>query len=160
MAVMTNLLLRRDSAASDVTLVPKTDRPFPSWRTDVDGESELQAITLDAQWEKMKSGKTRVNVKLNKPIMEVVPAGTVNASGVQAAPRVADIETISVTMITSSRGTQTTRADLLRLMVHLLSGASSVTATYHNPATAAVDTYKGSTSPLVFGLIHQLMPGG
>lgn len=160
MAVMTNLLLRRDSAATDVTLIPKTDRPFPSWRTDVDGESEYQAITLDAQWEKMKSGKTRVNVKLNKPIMEVVPAGTVNASGVQAAPRVADVETISVTMITSPRGTQTTRADLLRLMVHLLSGATSVTGSGASPVGGAVDVFKNSTAPLTYGFVHQLMPGG
>lgn len=160
MAVMTNLLLRRDSAATDVTLVPKTDRPFPSWRTDVDGESENQAITLDAQWEKMKSGKTRVNVKLNKPIMEVVPAGTVNASGVQAAPRVADIETISVTMITSPRGTQTTRADLLRLMTHLLSGANSTAGSGYSPKDGVVDAFKSTMAPITYGLVHQLMPGG
>lgn len=159
MPAMTNLLLKGDASATDIALVPVSDVPFPKWRTDVDGESELQATKLDVQWERLKNGKTRVNVKLVKPIMEVIPSGTVTAAGVAAAPKVADEEFISVTMMCSPRGTQSTRAELLRLVSHLLSGATSVTATGMNPSLTTVGAFKGSTAPVVYGLVHLLFPG-
>lgn len=159
MPAMTNILLRSDAAAVDHTLIPVRDIPFPSWRTNEDGVPVTGQKRLDLQFETLKNGKTKVNFKVGLPIMEVIPAGTVGASGVQAAPQVADEDSFSGTFFLSPRGTQTTRAELMRVVAHLMMGATSVTGTGVNAATAAVGAVKSSTSPLHYAVVNLLFPG-
>jgi len=159
MPQMTTILLKKDDA-SDVTLVPVSDTPNPHWRTNISGIAAAGQVRLEEKAEEMKNGRVRVNVKLTLPIMEVVPSGTVNAAGFQAAPIVADEEAISMTAYFSPRGSNETRADLVRMFAHLVSGATSVSGGSAYPQSSTADTFRdvSSASPAPYGLVNLLWP--
>lgn len=159
MPAMTPLLLKNEDGTTDSTLQPVRDVPFPHWRTNTDGYPTAGEERLEVQYETLKNGKVKVNVKLVKPILEVVPAGTVNSAGVQAAAQVADEDAISCTFFLSPRGTQSTRAQLMRHFVHVLSGASSTTATQVQPVSGTANAWKTSALPIPYAIINLLFPG-
>lgn len=160
MPAMTSILLRKDSDNTDAVFFPVRDVPFPHWRTNVSGMTEAGQSRIESQFEKQKNGKTRVNVKIIKPIMAVIPAGTVNAAGVQAGPTVVDEESVSVTFFLSPSGTDATRAELTRMLAHLMSGGGSTTGQVA-PVTGSADTYKVASSAYVvpYAIINLLFPG-
>lgn len=152
------LLLKKDTG-TDVTYFPVSDRPVLQWRTNVSGVSDLGQSRLEIKEELMKSGVKRVNIKIEQPIMEVIPSGSVNAMGVQAGPHVAGSDSISITGYFSSRGTNITRADLLRQAAQLLAGAGSATG-LNIIVNSTADTYKsaGAANVVPFGLVNGLWP--
>lgn len=156
---MDNLLLKRDDG-TDVTYYPISDRPILQWRTNVSGVSVEGQARVEIQTEDMKSGKTRANMKIVQPIMAVIPSGSVNAAGIQAAPTVVDEDAISITFYAGKQGSNETRADLVRQAAHLLSGAGSTTT--QNIAVSAVtaDLVRDSANTRVvpYGLVNLLWP--
>lgn len=162
MPAMTNVLLRSDvDGTSDNTFLPVRDFPNPHWRTNVAGVPIRGQKRLEFQSDVLKSGKTKVNLKLVHPIMEVIPAGTVNSSGVQAGASVADDESVSVTFFLSARGTGDTRAELLRGLAHLCTGARDTSGTLIHPVTAGAHAYRdaAATSAIPYGIANLLFPG-
>lgn len=162
MPAMSNLLLRKDAdGTTDVTLYPVKDFPFPVWRSNDPSLPLAGQMRLELSFETLKSGKIRVNHKLTKPIMAVIPAGTVNSSGIQAAPEVVDEESISTTYFLSPRGNHDTRAELLRFNAHLEIGASATTGDGNNPAVAVANAYKNASSSKMvpYSLVNLLFPG-
>jgi len=155
---MTSILLKRDDGL-DITLFPVSDTP-PTWRSNISGISNGGQVLLKAQYEELKNGRMKVNVKLDVPIMEVIPTGSVAASGFQAAPTVADVESISVTFYLSKRGSNETRADLYRMFAHLLIGAGSTSGQYIFPGNGLADTYRDIASGYVapYSIVNLVLP--
>lgn len=160
MPSMTNILLKKDDG-TDNTYYPVTDRPSPHWRTNVSGIGDSGQARLEFQTEKMKNGKTRANLKVTQPIMEVIPSGSVNAMGIQAAPMVADEESVSITFYLSPRGTNETRADLFRQVAHLLQGAGANTTMNLVVSGVTADVIRdcAAASPVPYGIVNLLWPG-
>lgn len=159
MPAMTNLVVKDDNA-TDVTFVPVKDVPFPEWRTD------NYALPLEGQprfsmaWETLKDKSMRVNAKLVVPVMEIIPAGTVDASGRQAAAAVAFADTYSFTAITNKRSTNENIADGARMFLSFLCGATQTASSGYTPnGTSPADTFLNATSPVLYGMIHRLFPG-
>lgn len=162
MPAMSNLLVRSDvDGTSDITFYPLKDNPFPQWRTNISGTPLLGQSRIETQWENLKGGAMRINVKVIKPILEVIPAGTVNSSGVQAAPMVADDEFVSVTWKVSPRGSNDTRAELQRWVAHLLVGASGSTGVGISPVAGGAHAFRDvvSSSPVPYAISNLLFPG-
>lgn len=163
MSVMTNVLLRSDvDGTTDHTFYPVRDVPFPHWRTNVDGLPLSGQKRIESQFEVLKNGKTRVNVKIINPIMELIPAGTVNSAGVQASPRVADEESISITWFLSDRGNQDTRAELQRMVAHLMAGANATSGGFTTPVGGVAHSFKNvaPASVIPYAIANLLFPGG
>lgn len=163
MPTMANFLLKRDDG-TDVTYIPVSDTPFPNWRTNTSGVGESGQNRIFLQYEKItkgaNAGKTRVNIRLVQPIMEVIPSGSVAASGFQAGPTVADEESVSLTFFLSPRGTNETAADLLRQFAHLIIGGSSSTGSAIGPNYTTADTYRDASTvyTLPYGIVNRLFP--
>lgn len=158
-----NILLRKDDA-TDVTFLPVGDvnnNGVIEWRGNVTGlgleaqQRIIQRVSRDA-----KTNRVRVNIQLTQPIMEVIPSGSVAANGYQAAPRVADTDSISVTGYFSSRGTNETRADLARMIADLICGAGSTAAQVVLPTSASIDIYRDCTQGYLvpYGFVNLLFP--
>lgn len=161
MPAMSNILLSRDvDAATDITLYPVKDDPFPNWRSNVDGVSTEGQSSASMMWQEGKT-ESKVNIKLSLPIMEIIPAGSVDATGRTAAPKVAGVDSFSGTFFLSNRGTQSTRAELIRAVCHLLCGAASTADAGADPTTAASGTFKtiASTRPIPYAIVNKLYPG-
>lgn len=163
MGAMTNLLVRSDvDGTSDLTFLPVRDTPFPHWRTNASGLPITGQKRVETQFETLKNGKVKVNIKVVNPIMELIPAGTVNSSGVQAAPMVADEDSFSGTFFLSPRGSTDTRAELMRMVAHLLVGAGVTTSTILNPVTAGAHAWRDVAAagyPVPYSIINLLFPG-
>lgn len=159
MPSMSNIILRKDDA-TDVLYVPVSDTPFPHWRTNFSGVPMHGQARLEVKTETMKNGNVRVNIKLAQPIMEIIPSGSVGASGIQAAPAVADEEVISMTFYASQRGSNETRADLLRQFAHLIAGAGATSGSIVAPPSATADTYRDVAVgiPVIYGIVNLLWP--
>lgn len=162
MPQMTNMLVRSDvDGLANHTFIPARDVPNPLWRTNVAGIPVIGQSTYEVQWEAMKNGKTKVNCKLAVPIMEVVPAGTVNSEGRQAGPAVADLESVSCTFFFSPRGTTDTRAEIVRMFMGIMQGASNANGGGTSPITGAAHAYRDvvNTQQVPYGLVNLLFPG-
>lgn len=162
MPQMSNILLRSDvDGLTDHVLYPVRDIPFPSWRENVSGLPIAGQGRLEVQNETMKDGAVRVNAKIVKPIMEIIPAGTVNSAGVQAAPAVADTEWASVTFRLSPRGTGDTRAELMRMLAQLICGAGSTSGAMLSPTAGPAHAFRDTTDirPLPYAIANLLFPG-
>lgn len=158
MPAMTNLVVKDDNK-SDVTFVPVKDVPFPEWRTDIPGLPLEGQPRFSMAWEALKDKSLRMNAKLVMPVMEVIPAGTVDASGRQAAAAVAFTNTLSFTAITSRRATNENIADAYRMMLHFLSGATSAADNSLGVAWSDAGGFEAATAPIPYGFIHRLFPG-
>lgn len=158
MPAMSTIAVKRDDG-TDVTFQPISDSPH-LWQTRFSGLPLDGQTALEVKTEQMKGGKLRVNIKLSQPLMEVIPAGSVNASGVQAAPAVADSDVASLTFYLSPRGSNETRADLVRMLAHILSGAGTGSGATLAPQSSVADSFRDATSAslLPYGLINLIWP--
>jgi hypothetical protein len=157
MPAMTNLLVKDDGTPTEFTLIPVTDSPWPYWRAavanvPVDGQPRL---TLSQ--EKVKSGDYTVRLKLEVPVMETLGASGTSA-GYVAPPAVAYTMVGIATMFAPSRSTTADRANLLRMMVGILQGASSTTNTGTLANNAAADAWKNSVLPVTQAFVSLLLP--
>jgi hypothetical protein len=159
LGAMTNLLVKDDTTTTVVehTFVPITDTPNPFWRASSATAPLEGCPRLNLTSERLKSGDYKLTAKLELPVMETLGAsGT--AAGYVAPPMVAYVNTGIFTMFVSSRSTLADRANVLKLMVGVLQGASSTTATgVLNQATAA-DGFKNSTLPVTQFFTNLVLP--
>lgn len=148
MGAMTNLLVKDDAATPvEYTFRPVTDTPIPFWRTAIANVPLEGQMRLYISAEKLKGGQTKVTTKLEVPVMETLGASGTSA-GYVAPPKVAYTNTFFGTAFVDGRSTVADRANLLRLGVGLMQGATSTTATGTLANNAAGDVWKNSTAPV------------
>lgn len=146
MADMSNLLVKDDTGA-DVTFYPVSNaNQNLVWRANVasvpiEGQPKITAV-----WERIKSGDWRLSYKLEVPAMETV--GTAS-SGYQASPKVAYANVAILTIFASRRSTVTERANLVRMITHLIQGAGSVTAGGVDAKAVTASLMSGAADTLV-----------
>jgi hypothetical protein len=158
MGAQTNLLVKDDATAPvEFTFIPVTDTPKPFWRTSIVGVPLAGQMRLYVSAEELKSGQTKVAVQLDVPVMETLGASGTSA-GYVAPPKVAYTNSFYGTMIMDSRSTIADRANLLKLVMGLLQGATSTTATGTLANTAAGDAWKNSTAPLPLAFTQVVIP--
>lgn len=149
MGAMTNLLVKDDTTGTVVehTFVPVTDTPNPFWRA-MTASTPLEGCPrLTVSSEKLKSGDYKLTAKLELPVMETLGAsGT--AAGYVAPPAVAYVNSGILTIFANKRSTQSERANVLKLLAGIASGASSTTATGILDQSSAADAWKNSTLPI------------
>jgi len=148
MSAMTNILVKDDAATpKEWTLIPVGDDP-PAWRandTAIPLMGQPRLTVTDP--EQLKSGDWKVTAKLEVPVMETLGASGTSA-GYVAPPSVAYVTTYIFTMFASSRSTLTDRANGLKMMIGVLQGASSTTATGVLANTAAGSAWASSVLPI------------
>jgi hypothetical protein len=158
MAAMTNILVKDDAATpKEFTLVPITDTPDPVWRAN-DASTPLEGQPrLTCSAEKVKSGSWKLTVKLEVPVMETLGASGTSA-GYVAPPKVAYVTPIITTMFVDGRSTIADRANALKMMVGVLQGSSSTTATGTLANTAAGGAWAASTLPIPLFFTGVVLP--
>ncbi len=159
MSAMANILVKDDTVTTrqEFTLVPVTDTPSPIWRSQIAGVPLEGQILLTLSDEVVKSGAYKMTAKLEVPVMESLgTAGT--AAGYVAPAKVAYVNTGIFTMYSNKRATTQNSADLLAMMVGLLQGASSTTATGILSQTSAGNAFVNSTLPIVDAFVKKVKP--
>lgn len=159
MPAMTDILVKDDTVTTPVefTLQPVTDTPMPLWRTavaNVPVEGQIRMTFDVADW---KSGGFKTTMKLEVPVMETLGASGTSA-GYIAPPKVAYTNTMIVTSFSDRRSTTQDRANLLKLCVGLLQGASATTATGVLANTSTGNAFVNSVLALPFAFIRLLKP--
>lgn len=148
MGAMTNLLVKDDASTPvEFTLKPVTDTPNPLWRSMVSGVPLAGQIRFQTSMEQLKSGDWKISAKLEVPVMETLGASG-SSAGYVAPPKVAYVDTGILTLFANPRSTTDDRANLLKLMIGLLQGGSSTTATGILANTAAGNAWKSSVLPI------------
>jgi hypothetical protein len=159
MSAMTNLLVKDDTTGTVVefTFVPVSDTPNPHWRTNVSGVPLEGQNRLTVSYDKVKSGDYKATCKLEVPTQETLgSSGT--AAGYVAPPKTAYVTTGIFTLFYSPRSTVEDRANTVKLLVGLLQGATSTTATGTLDQASAADAWKSSTAPITQFLISGILP--
>jgi hypothetical protein len=148
MAAMTNLLVKDDTTTTrvEITFVPVTDTPKPFWRAQISGVPFEGQPTIEMDSTTLKSGDRKFAMKLDVPVMETLGASGTSA-GYVAPPAVAYTNTYYVSAVMSKRSTTSDRANALSLIVGILQGATSTTATGTLDQASAADAFKSSTAP-------------
>jgi len=146
MAAMTNLLVKDDAnPLVEQTLVPITDTPEPFWRSQMAGVPFEGQIRLTQSVVQQKNGSHKITAKLEVPVMETLGAsGT--SFGYVAPSKVAYVSTAILTMFADKRSTIADRSNCLKMMIGLIAGASSTTATGTINGASAADVVKNSTA--------------
>lgn len=146
MAAMTNLLVKDDAnPLVEQTLVPITDTPEPFWRSQMAGVPFEGQIRLTESVVQQKNGSYKITAKLEVPVMETLGAsGT--SFGYVAPSKVAYVTTAILTMFADKRSTIADRSNCLKMMIGLIAGATSVTATGTINGASAADVVKNSTA--------------
>ncbi len=159
MAAMTNLLVKDDTtgAVVEYTFRPVTDTPIPFWRTAIANVPLEGQMRLYVSAEQTKGGQTKVTTKLEVPVMETLGASGTSA-GYVAPQKVAYVNTFFGTCFVDARSTTADRANLLKLGVGILQGASSTTATGVLSQSSAADAWKNSTLPFPLAHINIELP--
>lgn len=160
MANMANLLLKKDDG-TDVTYLPIAESPSLFWRTNVSGVGAGGQSSVTIQRDgKLKNGGKRTNVKLSLPVMEIIPSGTVNNMGYQAAPKVAGSVTLSLTVYEDPCVTNEVLADALRQFAHLMIGGRDTSGGGVSPMTVTADTYRDAVAGYIvpFGIVNGIWP--
>jgi len=158
MGAMTNMLVKDDATSPvEITLIPMTDTPNPFYRAATAGVPFEGQPRLWLSEELVKSGAYKRVMKLEVPVMETLGASGTSA-GYVAPPKVAYVDTIIVTMFADARSTTADRANLLKLGVGLLQGASSTTATGTLTNATAGDGWKNSTGHLPQFFTQGILP--
>jgi hypothetical protein len=158
MGAMTNLLIKDDATAPvELTFVPVTDTPSPIWRGAIAGVPLGGQPVITISQEIVKSGAYKFTLKLEVPVMETLGASGTSA-GYVAPPKVAYVNTGIVTMFADARSTIADRANLLKLLIGAIQGASSVTATGVLANTAAGDAWKNSVLPVPLFFTQGVLP--
>jgi hypothetical protein len=154
---MTNLLVKDDATTTEFTLLPVTDTPSPLWRANVTNVPVDGQLRLTVSQERVKSGDYKVTAKFELPVMETLGASGTSA-GYVAPPSVAYTMVGIVTMFAPSRSTTGDRANLLRMLIAFVQGASSTTATGILNNTAASNGWKNSVLPGPDAFINLTLP--
>lgn len=158
MGAMTNLLVKDDASTPvELTLVPITDTPSPFWRGNIAGVPFEGQPRLYLSEEKLKSGDYKRQMRLEVPVMETLGVSGTSA-GYVAPPKVAYTEVLYVTHISNKRATAADRANLLKLGVGLVQGASSTTATGILSNTAAGSAWGNSVLPVTQFFTNGVIP--
>jgi hypothetical protein len=148
MAAQTNILVKDDAASPvEITLVPNSDSGPSTWRAAVAGVPFEGQIRLSLSDEQLKSGDYKRTVKLEVPVMETLGASGTSA-GYVAPPKVAYTEQFYVTHISNRRATTADRANALKMIVGILQGASSTTATGVLDQASAGSAFGASVLPV------------
>jgi hypothetical protein len=159
MGAMTNLLVKDDTVTTrtEFTLLPIADSPNAVWRANVADVPLDAQITAELSTTPLKSGDTKMTLKLEVPILETL--GTAGTSAGYVAPqKVAYKMTSFCTMIVPKRSTSQNRSDALALMVGLLQGASSTTATGTLDQASAGQAFHDSTAPITEAFVKVIKP--
>jgi hypothetical protein len=159
MAAMTNLLVKDDTTTTRVeyTFIPVTDTPKPLWRTQIANVPFEGQMTIELESTVLKSGDRKFAMKLDVPVMETLGASGTSA-GYVAPPAVAYVDTYYVSKIVSKRSTTADRSNILSLLVGLLQGATSTTATGTLDQASAADAFKSSTAPITVFFTQGSLP--
>lgn len=146
MAIMTNLLVKDDAnPLVEQTLVPITDTPEPYWRSQMASVPFEGQIRLTQSVIKQKNGSYKITAKLEVPVMETLGAsGT--SFGYVAPAKFAYVTTAILTMFADRRSTVEDRSNTLKMMIGLIAGASSTTATGTINGASAANVVKNSTA--------------
>lgn len=149
MANMANILVKDDSnPLVEFTLVPVTNNR-PKWRSQITGVPTDGQITVEQLAnEKLKSGDYRRVMKVQVPIMETLGTSGTSA-GYQAAPKVAYVETYTISNVSPARAVTADAANALKIVIGLIAGAGSTTAAGTLDGTSAADAVKGHAGPMV-----------
>lgn len=158
MPAMTNLLVKDDASTPvEYTFEPVTDTPNPFWRTAISGvpiEGQMRSNWME---EVLKNGTYRIVIKTEVPVMETLGAsGT--SSGYVAPPKVAYVNTAITTLFADRRSTVDDRANLVKIHLGLIQGASATTATGTLNNTAAGNAFKTSVLPALLLFIKAVLP--
>lgn len=158
MGAMTNLLVKDDAnPLVEFTFIPVTDTPIPLWRTAIAGVPFDGQMRLSCSSEVVKSGDRKYTFKLEVPVMETLGASGTSA-GYVAPPKVAYTNTFIWTQFASSRSTRQDRANLYKLAMGLIAGATSVTVTGTLNGASAADAVKNSVAPVPQTFVDGLIP--
>jgi len=159
MPAMTNILVKDDTVTTPVefTLIPITDNPDPMWRASVSGVPIDGQVRLTLSSNQTKNGSYKMTVKLEVPVLETLGASGTSA-GYVAPPKVAYVNTAIFTMFSDRRSTTQNRADLLKMTLGILQGASSTTATGVLANTSAGNAFVNSVLPITNALVTVLKP--
>lgn len=159
MPAMTNLLIKDDTVTTPVefTLEPVTDTPNPVWRSAVAGVPLAGQIRATMSMDDLKNGSTKESWKLEVPVMESL--GTAGTSAGYVAPaKVAYVNTAITTLFLDARATTQDAANLLKMHLGSLQGASSTTATGVLNQASAGNAFVNSTLPVTQALIRRIKP--
>ena len=158
MSQMANILIKDDSNTS-LTMVPvKASNNEVAWRGNAAGVPADGQIRLSIVWEHLKNRTWRGSVKLEVPSMESVQGST--AAGYVAAPSVAYVTVVILTLFAPARSTNTDRANAVRMMIHALTGASSTAATEVDAAAGAANAFRdvADTRQVTYALVNEIPP--
>ncbi len=158
MGAMANLLVKDDATSPvEITFIPVTDTPTPFYRASIAGVPFEGQPRVTLSSEKLKNGSYKYTAKVEVPVMETLGASGTSA-GYVAPPKVAYTNVIIFSMFADGRSTQADRANLLKLAVGIIQGASSTTATGILANTAAGDAWKNSTLPVPLMFTQGVLP--
>jgi hypothetical protein len=154
---MTNLLVKDDVTIQEFTLIPVTDTPNPLWRASVSNVPVDGQVRLNLSQERVKSGDYKVTAKLEVPVMETLGASGTSA-GYVAPPSVAYVMVGIATLFAPARSTNGDRANVLKMLVGLLQGASSTTATGILNNANGTNVWGTSVLPVTEAFTKLLLP--
>lgn len=158
MATMTNLLVKDDAATpTEFVFLPISDNPDPFWRASVAGTPLEGQPRYTLHEEKLKNGSHKLSVKLEVPVMETLGASGTSA-GYVAPPRVAEVNTGIFTMFVGKRSTNQDRANVFKMMLALLGGASATTATGVLNGASAGNAVVNSVLPIPYFFTNVVKP--
>lgn len=157
---LTNLLVKNDANTDQALVgVSSANNGSCSWRTNaagvpVSGQTRLTLV----EEEQLKNGTIRSSVKLEVPSMETLNGGT--SAGYVAAPSVAYVTVGIFTIFSPARATNADRANVVRMMVHLLMGAELATSAGLPANTAASGAYAGAgpEKQILYNFVNLIRP--
>lgn len=159
MGAMTNILVKDDTVTTPVefTLIPVSDTPDPVWRAAVANVPINGQLRFSYQTTNLKNGGIKITAKLESPVLETLGASGTSA-GYVAPPKVAYVTTAIFSMFCDARSTTQNRADTLKLMLGILQGASSTTATGVLANTSAGNAFVNSVLPITQAIVSAIKP--
>lgn len=159
MPAMTDLMIKDDTITTPVefTLIPVTDTPIPLWRAAVANVPQDGQVRLSMSVDPVKSGGSKVSVKLEVPVLETLGASGTSA-GYVAPPRVAYVNTGIATFFFDKRSTTQDHANVLKMLLGVLQGASGTTATGVLSQASAGNAFLASVLPVTQAVIRVIKP--
>lgn len=154
MAAMTNILVKDDAnPLVELTLIPITNSR-PKWRASVSGVPVDGQVTVEMLVnERLADGSYRRVLKVEVPELETL--GTAGTSAGYVAPQKVAFRTpYTISTIANSRATTSSMANALKIVLGLLAGASSTTATGTLNGASAADAVKNGTGPFTRFMVY------